>query len=294
MNPASVAGVPLTFAHAAALTPLLAARIRGMGERAPADLSFSNLWLFRRVHDYRVLEGQWPAIAGRSYDGGDYLIPLFALASAPRPQLRDLLDGYDGFFPVTERDAAALDPQHFVIESRRDDADYLYDADNFRHYRGARLNKKRNLMRQCQTSHRLRHEVYTPALAGTALQVLSGWLADKRLPDGAADDLPCREALAATPDLGLLGFLTWADDQPGGFILAEKLQPGVFVIRFAKSRACFKGISQVMFNHFVTHGPPAIRWLNFEQDLGLPNFRRTKQSYQPQALLPKMRVRLRD
>jgi len=287
------AAVPLSLAHTATLAPLLAARVHGMGERAPADLSFANIWLFRRVHEYHVLQGLWPAIAGRSYDGGHYLMPLFALASAPRSLLRTLLDGRDGFFPVTERDAAALDPRHFFIESQRDDADYLYDADNFRYYRGALLNKKRNLMRQCLASHQLRHAAYTPALQRDALEVLRGWMADKQLPDGSADELPCREALELAPQLGLQGFLTWVDDRPGGFVLTEELQPGVFVVRFAKARVHFKGITQAMFNHLVTKGSPTIRWLNFEQDLGSPNFRRTKQSYEPQALLPKLRVRLR-
>jgi hypothetical protein len=37
-----------------------------------------------------------------------------------------------------------------------------------------------------------------------------------------------------------------------------------------------------------------VDWLNFEQDMGLANFRRTKLSYRPVALLSKFRVRLRE
>jgi hypothetical protein len=36
-----------------------------------------------------------------------------------------------------------------------------------------------------------------------------------------------------------------------------------------------------------------VQWLNFEQDMGLANFRRSKLSYQPSALISKFRVRLR-
>ena len=46
-----------------------------------------------------------------------------------------------------------------------------------------------------------------------------------------------------------------------------------------------------MFQHFCT-AMPEVQWLNFEQDLGLANFRRTKLSYQPSALIPKFRVHL--
>ena len=48
-----------------------------------------------------------------------------------------------------------------------------------------------------------------------------------------------------------------------------------------------------MFHHFCTHFDGPVHWLNFEQDMGLPNFRRTKLSYQPAELLAKFRVSLR-
>jgi hypothetical protein len=47
-----------------------------------------------------------------------------------------------------------------------------------------------------------------------------------------------------------------------------------------------------MFQHHA-RSDPGVRWLNFEQDLGLANFRQTKLSYQPAALLDKHRVNLR-
>jgi len=75
-----------------------------------------------------------------------------------------------------------------------------------------------------------------------------------------------------------------------GFLLAEELQAGVWVVRFAKGRVRFKGIAQYMFHHFAQAAPRPAHWLNFEQDLGLANFRRTKLSYQPSVLLAKWRV----
>jgi hypothetical protein len=51
-----------------------------------------------------------------------------------------------------------------------------------------------------------------------------------------------------------------------------------------------------MFQHFCrqfesTFGRPVV-WLNFEQDMGIPGLRRSKQSYRPAALLPKFRLSL--
>lgn len=286
-------GVPLTLDLAPRLAPRLAARLQGLGEQAIADLSYANLWLFRRVHDYRFVDGDWPAISGLTYDGQRHLLPLFSPQAAPAKLLRDLMSGHAAMFPLTEQEARALDPQHWSIEAHRDDADYLYPADHFRHYRGTALQKKRNLMKQCRAAHALDIVAYDAGNAAhrdAALAVLDGWSADKGKAPGDADELPCREALDLAPQLGLAGHIAWADGAPAGFLLGERLQPGVAVIRFAKGLARYKGISQLLFHHFAAHSPWPVDWMNFEQDLGLANFRKTKLSYQPSHLLPKYRA----
>lgn len=286
-------GVPLTLDLAPRLAPRLAARLLGLGEQAIADLSYTNLWLFRRVHDYRFLDGDWPAISGLTYDGQRHLLLLFAPHTAPAEVLCRLMRGHTAMFPLTEAEAHALDARTWTIEAHRDDADYLYPADHFRHYRGTALQKKRNLMKQCRAVHALDIQPYDAANAShreAALSVLDGWSTDKGKAPGDADELPCREALELARQLGLAGHIAWADGVPAGFLLGERIQPGVAVIRFAKGLARFKGISQLLFHHFAAHPPWPVDWMNFEQDLGLANFRKTKLSYQPSHLLPKYRA----
>lgn len=292
-----VLGRALSLDDLPLLEPRLAMRLQGLGEQAIADLSAPNQWLFRRVHQALVLDrgvhARWPAISSLSYDGERLLCPLFDPTQVPESDWPALLQGHAGLFPLTAREAQGLDPSQWRLEQRRDDADYLYPADHFRHYRGTALQKKRNLMKQCLAAHRIEVQAYVPALQQHALQVLAGWVQDKAKAPGEADDLPCRDALALSDRLGLQGFLHLADGQPAGFVLAEWLQPGVAVVRFAKGLARIKGISQWMFHHLASQPPQPLQWLNFEQDLGLANFRRTKQSYQPAALLPKWRARWR-
>lgn len=288
-------GVALDLAHQRWVEDALRRLAQGTGEQCLSDFSFSNLYLFRRTHDYRVHEGPWPFVSGKTYDGVRHAIPLFRIEEAPVQVLRELLRsaGADCLFPVPEHSVCALDPEKFVFEACRDDADYLYPADNFRHYRGTLLNKKRNLMRQLLATHQVRSAALRADHKDAAEQVLTRWMSDKGQPVGGADESPCLEALLHANRLGLEGFMHWVDGEPAGFVLAEPLQPGVFAMRFAKSLNACKGLAQYMFHHFCTEFRPPVQWLNFEQDLGLPNFRLTKQSYKPAALLAKYRVRLR-
>ena len=291
----AAAGEPLALVHRDELEPLLAARWAAdePPERTLSDPWFANLYLFRFAHDWRFLQGAQPCIAGRAYDGARILIPLFDLESAPPEALRTLLRNHDTFGPLSDAQAARLDPSRFRLQHRRDDADYLYPAEHFLHYRGTALNKKRNLVKQLQATHAVQTLRYTEALAGEAREVLSGWMQAKGKRPGETDDAACMEALSLCGTLGLHGFLHRIDGAPVGFVLAQRIRPGVAVMRFAKGLDTFKGIYQHMFQHYC-RAMPDIRWLNFEQDLGLANFRRTKMSYRPVALLAKHRATLRD
>jgi len=283
-------GAELTLALAPRIAPLLARRTEGLAERTPADLSFGNLWLFRRTHQWRWHDGQWPCISGVTYDGQRGALPLFDVRHAPPEELHALVARHGSLFPLCEREAQATAGQGLALAAARDDADYVYPAGQFRLYRGRALQKKANLMAQLQSAHSLRVEPYAPHLQEEALQVLQGWMLDKGKAPGDADEAACRDALSLAPELRLEGFLHWADGQPAGFTLAEELQEGVWIIRFAKGLVRFKGIAQSMFHHFASRTDARVDWLNFEQDLGLPSFRQTKLSYRPAFLLPKWRL----
>jgi hypothetical protein len=283
-------GPELTLDLARQLGPGLAARIAGLGEQAPADLTAANLWLFRRAHRWRLHEGAWPCLSGVAYDGQAHAFPLFEPSRAPAGVLHELIARHGCLFPLTARDVAALDGQRFRIGWQRDDSDYVYPAEQFRSYGLRALRKKRNLAAQFAGRHSMAVQPYEPVLLPDALAVLEGWLRDKGKAPGQADDEPCREALALAQPLGLQGFLYRADGEPAGFLLAEELQPGVWVIRFAKGLARYAGLAPAMFQHFAQAAPRPAAWLNFENDLGLANFRRTKLSYRPTLLLRKWRV----
>ncbi|MEN9629273.1 MAG: hypothetical protein RJA10_2500 [Pseudomonadota bacterium] len=287
-------GQPLALSLQATLVPLLAARWPAghAPEATLADPWFANLYLFRDAHAWRWHPGEWPCITGHAYDGARLLLPLFDLGLAPLDAVQQLMQGHAAFGPLSAAQAARLDPLRWAFTHCRADADYLYPADNFRHYRGRLLQKKRNLAKQLLDEHSVQALPYQPAMAAEAEGVLRGWMDDKAKQPGDTDDGPCREALALADRLGLEGTLYRIDGRAAGFLLAEPIRPGVMVMRFSKGLDAYKGLYQHMFQQFC-RARPALRWLNFEQDLGLPNFRQTKQSYNPSALLDKFRARLR-
>ena len=289
-----MASLPLHPGLKAEIGPALAQLVRGMGEQCLSDHAFSNLYLFRHVHAYRYLPGRLPCVSGRTYDGVRHLMPLFRLHEVPVLELHALLGDHDCFYPLARRDVDKLDPRAFACSQSADDADYLYPSANFREYRGLALGKKRNLMKQLLAAHLVHSRPYGRELEDDALTILDGWMHDKGKGKGQADQAACTEALLGAADFGMEGFVHYADGRPAGFLLAQEIQPAVFVMRFAKALNTFNGIYQYMFHHFCTHFERPVAWLNFEQDMGLANFRRTKRSYQPACQLGKFRVHLHE
>ena len=286
-------GLPLELGLLSQIEPALRRQRAALGHRALSEYAFANLYLFRVAHAYRYLPGPWPCVSGRTYDGARHLLPLFDPREAPADVLVDLLRDHDCFFPIPEEALPAFDPARFVWSAVADDADYLYPAANFRDYRGDKLRKKRNLMKQLLAAHRVEAFPLDARRITDAMKVLSGWMDDKGKATGDADELPCIDALHLAAHFALDGEIHYADGRPAGFVIAQPMAPGVAVMRFAKGIDAFKGIYQFMFHHYCATRADRLDWLNFEQDLGLANFRRTKQSYQPQLLLPKLRVALR-
>ncbi|MGO4393648.1 phosphatidylglycerol lysyltransferase domain-containing protein [Variovorax sp. M-6] len=286
-------GLPLTLDLQAPIEAALARLREGSGAHCLSDHSFSNLYLFREIHGYRFLPGDWPCVSGLAYDGSRHLMPLFEPAAAPRDVWHDLLEGHKHVYPVAARHADGLPAGLFGISDSRDDADYLFAASDFVDYPGRPLAKKRNLLRQFHATHVPRAEPFGDDLADAARQVLRGWMAQKGKNPGEADEAACLEAIALHARFGLEGFVYFSEAQPMGFVLAQELQPGVFVMRFAKGLDSHIGLYPFMFQHFCREFSRPVAWLNFEQDMGIAGFRRSKLSYQPRALLSKLRLQLR-
>ncbi|WP_146100069.1 phosphatidylglycerol lysyltransferase domain-containing protein [Limnohabitans sp. TS-CS-82] len=283
--------LPLSLHHAQTIEAALQAWRAELGKDCLSDFFFSNLYLFRSVHDYRFWPGDKPRISGLTYDGQRHVLPLFDLNQTSLAELQDMLAEHGFFYPVSAAVVAQLDARAFDITAHEADADYLYPADHFRHYRGQQLHKKKNQMQQLLARGPVSSRPLNGECVDHAHAVLAQWLCDKHKTEDQADAQACREALHLMQDLKLEGAVYYLDEQPIGFLLAQAINPSLAVMRFAKGVDAFTGVYQFMFHNFCVNRP-ALQWLNFEQDLGLPNFRQTKRSYNPSHMIQKYRVRL--
>jgi hypothetical protein len=262
-------------------------------KRPFSEASFANLFLFRRVHRYVVGRGDWPHIAGRTYDDAICVTPLFSLERAGFAVCAHLLDGGRSLYPVMESELGLFPAETFEISWSEADSDYLYSVEAMAALEGrARRNKRAQALRFAEVWNP-RLEAIDMSNLSDAIAVLDNWLGDISKPWAETDYQACREGLALWRELELSGLLVYAGDRSAGFVLASTLADGSIAVHFAKGGRMYDGIFPFMFRAFAERLNSQCAVLNFEQDLGNPGFRQAKRAFAPAGLLRKYRVRLR-
>ncbi|MGE5173107.1 MAG: DUF2156 domain-containing protein [Betaproteobacteria bacterium] len=259
-----------------------------------SEYTFANLYLFRQNHDYEVITDRDVFVKGTSFDGHTYLMPTTDIRTLDRDYVKELMTTADFLFPIPEAWLPFFGTDEFKIEYKEGDADYIYTAEKMRTYRGRRLHKKRNLLKQFL--ERYQHDALplTNDRLDQARFILTDWLATSKMNAADTDYAPCLEALDRYDELILCGGIYFAENEPAGFVLGEEVSEETFVLHFAKARTKFKGVYQYMFNNFAKILPSKYKYLNLEQDLEKENLRVFKSSYVPDALLRKARVKLKE
>ena len=277
----------LGFEHKA----LLQDRLKRVGSPL-SQYSFANLYLFRAVHDYHVLtvpEGIF--IAGKTYEGGRFLMPTEELREERTEGVLRLLKEGEFLFPVPEEWLGAFSGKEVRSDFSENDSDYVYTVEKLLTYQGHKLHGQKNLLNQFLSRCVPEAHPLTQDRMEDAREVLEVWQTDVGGEKVATDYYPCREALDRYDDLVLCGGIYYVEHEPAGFIIGEEIRPDMFAFHFAKGKRKFKGLYQYMYNQFTKILPRQYQWLNFEEDLGKLALRIAKSSYDPDRVLKKYRVR---
>ena len=256
-----------------------------------SEYSFSNLYLFRERHDYNFLSYNNNYISGKTVDNIDYIMPAFDLTGTGVDEIcRLAVDLNKIIFPVDEKWLNLFQNYNVKIMCDEADRDYIYTLEKMCTYKGRKLHKKRNLLKQFIQSYSYSVRALTEAEVEHAKTILDEWLYVSGMSESETDYRACLEALNLMDTLVLCGLIYYVEGEPAGFILGEEIHSDTFAIHFAKAKKKYKGIYQFIYNNFAKVLPRKYEYLNFEQDLGKASLKLTKSSYMPDLLLDKYRI----
>lgn len=177
-------------------------------------------------------------------------------------------------------------------------AEYIYSVDALVELSGAKLRKKRNLIKQFQRDFP-DYEVLpvTPGkVLDDCLRLSAEWRAGQDNPDTG----PLRmesAALSHLPDglaeMGAEGVAVYVKEQLAAYAIFSRISDVMFTESFEKSRPDMKGAAQLVNHEMAKRLQGRCLYINREQDLGSEGLRHAKLSYDPVLLLKNYRLTLK-
>jgi hypothetical protein len=186
-------------------------------------------------------------------------------------------------------------PDRFAFALVRDGCDYLYSVDRLADLPGKKLHAKRNHIHRLDDScPGWTWSPLTDDLLPRCVAMDAEWYAQAKgretqdsLVTLTEEHEALRLALTHRKELGLEGVvLTWKD-RVLGFSLGAKLTDRVFDVHFERAWGEIQGTYPAVNRSFAQHirqTYPQVRYLDREDDMGVPGLRKAKLSYYPDYL----------
>lgn len=187
---------------------------------------------------------------------------------------------------VGEGRIGKISKEMFVVEAygSRDTADYLYLKSEFENPAGRKHHKRKNLINRFALEHPDTYfETLTPENLGQALEYYKDYA--RRNPDSSSvEDNEYRENVKLLSDFDFSifsGGLLLADGKIVGLTIGEVYGDTVYV-HTEKAEKEMAGAYQTLSRaYLLSITDPVVKYVNREEDMGLPGLRRSKMAYCP-------------
>lgn len=182
-------------------------------------------------------------------------------------------------------------PGMYKVEYDRDDADYLYLRESLETLAGKKLHGKRNhINRFLENYPDYVYERINEDNRRDCLKIAYDWAKENNVEhsgDKNYEKCALRFALENMDKLGLTGALIRIGERAVAFTIGEPLTEDTFVVHFEKAYADIQGAYPMINREFVRRELQAYKYVNREEDMGIPGLRHAKTSYQPVKLIEK-------
>ncbi|MEM5947571.1 phosphatidylglycerol lysyltransferase domain-containing protein [Spirochaetia bacterium 38H-sp] len=256
-----------------------------------SEFTFANIYLFRHTYDYKIslLPNDTIAISGKKDGKSFFMLPC---GLPDWENLEQLFSEHDYLKNLSEsnikENRVQLEIHGYKAEEDRDNFDYIYKREDLADLSGRKYHKKRNHIKTFINNYNYQEDPITKNNIEDALYVLEKWREEKGM-DG--DYKAAKEALLIAHTLRLRGYIYYIDGEPVAYTLGEALARGrMFAVHFEKALSGYKGIYQFINHAFAATLPKHYKYINREQDLGIPGLRQAKMSYHPSGFVRKYKI----
>lgn len=267
-----------------------------------ADTSFGAMYLWSAGETRYVARSGDRVVLMLRESGAPLFLCPFGCGSLV-PVIHEMKDYCDAqgkpliIFGLTENYVPLLNklfPGDFIISRERRFDDYVYSAEKLSTLAGKALHAKRNHINSFESTYRSwRFEPLKKEHVPLCIDLMDQWR--EANPEHVERDVyderdTLLRGLREFDALGMVGGILWADGTPVAFTMGELLCGDTFVVHFEKAMADIRGAYPMVnreFVRYITRLFPEVKYINREDDMGLENMRKAKESYKPVLMVEK-------
>jgi len=182
------------------------------------------------------------------------------------------------------------------IKEDRDNFDYIYSLDDLRNYADPKYSRIRNkykkFLKEYEHHHRIvEFEISDKDFQGHLAYLWKEWCDVKEM-YSEKESVAFHRLIGNASSFDLMNIMIFVDDTPIGFSINNIINGGYAINCFTKTSFLYRGANQLLMSEtargLISRG---CKFLNFEEDLGLPGLRRAKETYKPTFFLKKYNVK---
>jgi len=269
-----------------------------------SEWTFTNLFIWRRLYNFSwSVYKDWLFVIVSDIDGHIYAMEPVG----PKPKkeavwkiLEWLLEERRVRQPSIERVDRTLASELAVekklyIEPMREHFDYIYLREDLVRLAGNRYRSKRNHINQLLRSYRFEYSELKMEHIDDCIELQERWCFLKR----CEDDLNLLSEWGAVSEilehynaLEVKGGVIIINNKVVAFTIGEILNEDTAVVHIEKAEPAIPGLYQMINQQFCEKAWAGVKFINREQDLGLPGLREAKLSYCPHHFIEKFKITL--
>ena len=281
-------------------------------EYGTSGLSFSAQYMWRDINQFSwEIIGDYMCISGVSHleleEGIElpFLFPpLTRTGEYDKESLRrTILEAKDLFESKGHPFSLRLVPFHIMEiikeavpemkwEDDRPNYDYIYRTKDLIELAGRDFHKKKNHLNYFKKTYQYEYVRMTSDMADEAMQFIAEFNARKDVPEHEMELLKMEEEAMEDVfrNIEAVGYEAGAiriDGKIEAIAVGGRLGTKMITEHVEKANIEYRGLYQAINNEFCKHVASWAKYINREEDMGIPNLRKAKLSYRPCKLLEK-------
>lgn len=289
--------------------PVLDAYLTGFDYKS-SGLSYSSLFMWRDINQFSwQIIGDYLCIAGNSHlaeEEEPFLFPPLTKTgcydaeslACTITKAKKLIEEKGFTFSIMLLPFHMLDiiksalPGQLDYTADRPNFDYVYRTQDLIELKGRDYHPKKNHLNFFHNNYSYEYVKLTSTMREEAMQFIREFNERKKLPPHEMDLLRMEEQAmdVAFENIEQVGYLAGAIRINGkieALSVGGILNKNTVTVHVEKANTEYRGLYQAINNEFCKHVASSAKYINREEDMGIPGLRKAKLSYNPCKLIEK-------